>query len=55
MPELKEKVISVPGATIRVTSTDVPDYVRRAISESVERGTKDAAIRQPEKKDGTNG
>jgi hypothetical protein len=44
MAEMKEVVISGPGSAIRISSTDVPDYLRKAISASAERGTKDAQI-----------
>ena len=40
--ELKEVVISKPGDVIRRTYTVAPEYVQRAIEESIERGKKDA-------------
>ena len=40
--DLKEIVISSPGEAVQLTRTEVPDYVQRAIAESVERGKRDA-------------
>lgn len=39
---LKEVVIPSSGGAIRRTRTEVPEYLRQAISESVERGKHDA-------------
>ena len=39
---LKKDEISSSGGAIRRTRSDVPDYLKRAISESVERGKQDA-------------
>jgi hypothetical protein len=41
--DLKEVVIPSTGAAIRRTRSEVPDYLRRAISDSVERGKHDAS------------
>ena len=42
---LKEVVIETTGDAIRRTKTEVPEYLQRAISESVERGRNDAKRR----------
>jgi hypothetical protein len=39
---LNEEVISQPGEAIRMTRTDVPDYLQQAIEDSVERGKTEA-------------
>ncbi len=39
---LKKVVISRSGDTICRTRSEVPDYIRRAISDSLERGRHDA-------------
>ena len=39
---LKKVVISSSGDTIRRTRSEVPDYIQRAISDSLERGQHDA-------------
>jgi hypothetical protein len=39
---LKEVIIQTTGGAIRRTRADVPDYLKRAISDSVERGKHDA-------------
>jgi hypothetical protein len=39
---LKKVVISSSGDTIRRTRSEVPEYIQRAISESLERGEHDA-------------
>jgi hypothetical protein len=42
--KLKEVVISKPGDHIRRAYFEVPDYVQRAIEESIERGKRDAKL-----------
>ena len=46
MSVLKEEVVSAPGAAIHMTRTDVPEYLKRAIAASVERGKNDARTAQ---------
>jgi hypothetical protein len=42
--DLKEVVISAPNAPIRRTQADVPEYIQRAIADSLDRGKRDAQV-----------
>lgn len=39
---LKERVVSQPGDAIHRTRAEVPEYLKRAIAESVQQGKADA-------------
>lgn len=45
MPVIKLNTVEISGSggAIKMTRTDVPDYLRRAIADSIDRGKKDAS------------
>ena len=40
--EWKREVVSKPGAAVYCERVEVPDYIQRAISDSLERGRREA-------------